>query len=528
MRTALRSILLAAAAVAVATLPAAAQTPKRGGILNFAIVAEPPTLDCHATTTFATIHPVAPAYNGLLRFRGDVNKKLEIVGDLAKSWEMSPDGLTWTFKLHDNVKFHDGSPMTSADVKASYERIVKPPAGVVSARKALHEEIKTIETPDATTVVFRLSEPNASMINNFASPFNCIYSAKKLAENPRYPDTEVFGTGPFMFGEHVKGSHFSGKRFDGYFEAGKPYLDGYKVYYVKSNAVVPGMQGGQFDAEFRGRTPKERDQLVEAMKDKVTVMEGPWTTGLLLIFNTKKKPFDDVRVRRALTMAIDRWNGSTALSKISMLKFVGGFTRTGSQWALPEEELLKLPGYSRDPNKAREEARRLLKEAGVENLKIRLVNRNVAEPYTPMGIYVVDQWRRIGVETDHQQLETKLYFDAQKEGNFDATIEFIADYVDDPSLQYQKLLTSKKSSISLAGHEDAILDDLFDKQSRTVDPAERRKLAHEFEKRVIDQAYAGMLYWWQRIVVLNSKIKGWELHAAHFTGQDLSNVWLDQ
>jgi peptide/nickel transport system substrate-binding protein len=524
----MKSALSALVAFGFAAGAVEAQTPKRGGVLNFSIVAEPPTFDCHATTTFATIHPVAPAYNGLLKFRGDVNKKMEVVGDLAKSWEMSPDGLTWTFKLHDNVKFHDGSPMTSADVKASYERIVKPPAGVVSARQALHEEIKTIETPDATTVVFKMSEPNATMINNFASPFNCIYSAKKLAENPKYPETEVFGTGAFKFKEYVKGASYEGARFDGYFEAGKPYLDGYKVFIVKSNSVVPGIQGGQFDAEFRGRTPKERDQLVDAMKDKVTVMEGPWTTGLLLVFNTKKKPFDDVRVRRALTMAIDRWGGSQALSKISMLKYVGGFTRTGSEWALPEAELVSMPGYSKDAAKAREEARRLLKEAGVENLKVRLVNRNVAEPYTPMGVYVVDQWRRIGVETDHQQLETKLYFDAQKEGNFDATVEFIADYVDDPSIQYQKLLTSKKSSIALAGHQDEKLDELFDRQSRTVDVAERRKLAHEFEKRVIDQAYAGMLFWWQRIVVINSKIKGWELHAAHFTGQDLSNVWLDQ
>ncbi|MFZ4806438.1 MAG: ABC transporter substrate-binding protein [Hyphomicrobiaceae bacterium] len=528
MKRLILNLVLAASAGAMLAAPVEAQTPKRGGVLSFSIVAEPPTLDCHATTTFATIHPVAPAYNGLLRFRGDVNKKLEITGDLSKSWEMSKDGLTYTFKLHDNVKFHDGSPMTSADVKASYERIVKPPAGIVSARQALHREITSIDTPDAGTVVFKLSAPNASMMNNFASPFNCVYSAKKLAENPRYPETEVLGTGPFKFKEYTKGSSYEGARFDGYFEPGKPYLDGYKVYIVKSNAVVPGMQGGQFDAEFRGRTPKERDQLVEAMKDKVTVMEGPWTTGLLLVFNTQKKPFDDVRVRRALTMAIDRWGGSTALSKISMLKFVGGFTRTGSEWALPEAELVKLPGYAKDAAKAREEAKRLLKEAGVENLKIKLVNRNVAEPYTPMGIYVVDQWRRIGVETDHQQLETKLYFDAQKERNFDATIEFIADYVDDPSLQFQKLLTSKKSSISLAGHEDTVLDELFDKQSRTIDPAERLKLAHEFDKRVIDQAYAGMLYWWQRIVVLNAKIKGWELHAAHFTGQDLSNVWLDQ
>ena len=522
-----RLLMMTAAAVMAAGFGSAmAETPKRGGVLNFATVAEPPTLDCHATTTFATIHPVRPSYNGLLQFRGDVNKKLEIVGDLAKSWEMTPNGLVWTFKLHEGVKFHDGTPMTSADVKASYERIVNPPEGIVSARRALHTDIKSIETPDANTVVFTLSRPNASMINNFASPFNCIYSAKKLAENPRYPDTEVMGTGPFKFKEFIKGQSYEGVRNDDYFEKGKPYLDGYKIFMVRSNAVVPGIQGGQFDAEFRGRTPRERDQLVQAMGDKIQVMEGPWTTSLLIVFNTQKKPFDDVRVRRALTMAIDRWGGSEPLSKISMLKFVGGFTRTGSEWALPPEELEKLPGYSRDINKAREEARRLLKEAGVENLKVNFVNRNIAEPYTPAGVYVVDQWRRIGVEADHKQLETRLYFDAQKNGDFDVTVEFIADYVDDPSIQYQKLLSKTKSSAALAGHSDTLVDELFDKQAVTVDFNERKKLAHELEKRVIDQAYAGMLFWWQRIIAINSRIRGWELHAAHFTGQDLTNVWL--
>jgi peptide/nickel transport system substrate-binding protein len=517
------------AALAAALAPSAiAQTPKKGGVLNFATVAEPPTLDCHATTTFATIHPVAPSYNGLLKFRGDVNKELKIVGDLAKSWEMAQDGLTYTFKLNEGVKFHDGTPFTSADVKASYDRIINPPTGIVSARRALHTDISAIETPDATTVVFKLSNPNGSMINNFASPFNCVYSAAKLTANPKYPDTEVMGTGAFKFKEYVKGATYEGVKNPDYFEAGKPHLDGYKVFMVKSNAVVPGIQGGQFDAEFRGRSPKERDQLVDAMKDKVTVMEGPWTTNLLLAFNTQKKPFDDVRVRRALTMAIDRWGGSEPLAKISMLKHVGGFMRPGSAYALPKEELEKLPGFGRDIAKQREEAKKLLAEAGVTSLKVNFVNRNLPEPYTPMGIYVVDQWRRIGVETDHKQLETKLYFDAQSNRDFDVTIEFIAEFADDPSIQLQKVLSSAKSKASLAGHSDKLVDDLFDQQAREVDPAKRIKLVQELDKRVSDQAYASMLFWWQRIIVNNAKVKGWELHAAHFTGQDLSDVWLDQ
>jgi peptide/nickel transport system substrate-binding protein len=518
---------LASVAALAATGAVWAQgAPKKGGILNYAVVAEPPTYDCHATVTFATLHPVRPHYNGLLRVTGDVNKKLTISSDLAESWDVAKDGLTYTFKLVKNAKFHDGTPFTSADVKASYERIINPPQGIVSVRKALHQDIASIETPDPQTVIFKLKAANGSMMNNFASPFNCIYSAAALAKDPNYPAKEPMGTGPFKYVKYEKGSSWEGKKHDGYHEAGKPYLDGYKAFFVKSNAVVPGIQGGQFDVEFRGRTPKERDQLVEAMKDKVTVMEGPWTTSLLLTFNTKKKPFDDVRVRQALTMALDRWGSAAPLSKISMLKHVGGFTRPGSEWALPEGDLVKLPGYDKDAGKAREAAKKLLADAGVTNLKVKLVNRNIAEPYTPGGVWIVSEWRKIGVETEHLQLENKAYFDSQKNGDFDATLEFISDFLDDPSLQFVKFVPNSPANVS--GAIDKKLEELFEKQSRIVDPAERRKVTQEFERHAITQSYSFMLYWWQRIIVMNKKVKGWELHASHFTGQDLSNVWLDQ
>ena len=193
------------------------------------------------------------------------------------------------------------------------------------------------------------------------------------------------GSGAFTLVSHVQGSSWEGKRFDGYFDQGKPYLDGYKAFFVKSNAVVPGILGGQFDAEFRGRNPSEKAQLLDKTKDNLAVFEGTWVNNLMLVFNTTRKPFDDIRVRQALSMAIDRWGGSDALSKISILKYVGGVMRPGYAMSLPEAELVKLPGFAKDINKSREEAKKLLEEAGVKDLKFKLLNRNVAEPYTPGG-----------------------------------------------------------------------------------------------------------------------------------------------
>ena len=329
--------ILRAAAAIIASLwlgtgLALADTPKKGGTLNFGVVAEPPNYDCHGSTTFALVHPIAPHYSLLVKFDGKEYPK--VIPDLAESWTVAPDKMSYTFKLRSGVKFHDGSPLTSADVKASYDRIISPPEGVVSIRKAYYEDL-IVETPDPNTVVFKLKNPMAGVMEALASPFNCIYSAAKLKQNPRYPETEIMGSGAFSFVGHVKGSTWEGKRFDGYYNKERPYLDGYKIFFVKSAAVVPGILGGQFDAEFRGRNPQEKGQLLDKMKDNLEVFEGTWVNNLMLVFNTTRKPFDDVKVRQALSMAIDRWGGSDALSKISILKFVGGVMRPGYSMSLP-------------------------------------------------------------------------------------------------------------------------------------------------------------------------------------------------
>ncbi len=117
----------------------AAETPKCGGLLKFAVSAEPPNYDCHAQTSFAFIHPVRPHYNTLLKF--DTAKYPAIKGDLAESWTVSKDGLTYTFKLHKGVKFHDGSTFSSEDIKATYDRLRNPPPGVRSLREASYADI---------------------------------------------------------------------------------------------------------------------------------------------------------------------------------------------------------------------------------------------------------------------------------------------------------------------------------------------------------------------------------------------------
>jgi peptide/nickel transport system substrate-binding protein len=516
-----------AAAVLMVTAPAMAQAPKRGGILKFAVSAEPPNYDCHANSSFAFIHPVRPHYSTLLKF--DAPHYPKIKGDLATSWEVSKDGLTYMFKLREGVKFHDGSAFSSADVKASYERIYNPPQGVISLRKAAYTDIASIETPDANTVVFKLKEPNASMLANFASPWDCIYSAAKLKEDPKWPEKHILGTGPFKFVEHAAGSHWVGERFEDYYEKGKPYLDGYRAFFIVNSAArINALQAGEVLAEFRGHSPADRDKLVKALGDKVTVQESPWVCSLVVTFNTEKKPFDDARVRRALSLAIDRWKGAEALSKIALVRHVGGLLRPGYEMATPEAELVKLPGYGKDIAKSRAEAKKLLAEAGVPNLKFKLTNRNVNMPYTPVGVFLINEWRQIGLNVEHEQLETRLYTNALRTGNYEAGLDFNCDFMDEPNLQLIKYISADKSSINYARYNDRTLDDLYNKQSSSTDPQERIKLIRAFEKRALEQAYTVPTIWWHRIIVLWKQVKGWDITPSHYLNQDLTDVWLDE
>jgi peptide/nickel transport system substrate-binding protein len=189
---------------------------------------------------------------------------------------------------------------------------------------------------------------------------------------------------------------------------------------------------------------------------------------------------------------------------------------------------MQIPGYDRNIEKSRVEARRLLKEAGVENLTFRLHNRTVAEPYTAIGVFLIDQWKRIGVAVEHSQVETSPYFGNLVEGKFDVAIYPVTAPADEVTAQHQTYLTNAKSPISYSRHTDKKLDDLWEQQSRALDPAKRKALVHEFERHLLTQNYSLSVSWWQRIIVHHKKIKGWHFSPSHFQGQDLVEVWLDQ
>jgi peptide/nickel transport system substrate-binding protein len=204
--------------------------------------------------------------------------------------------------------------------------------------------------------------------------------------------------------------------------------------------------------------------------------------------------------------------------------------RPGYFLAAGEKDLLSYPGFSRNIAASRAEAKKLLQEAGQENLTFTLTNRNVKMPYEPVGVFLIDQWRQIGVNVKHEQLETRLYLAAQQsdKATYDASLDFNCDYMDEPNLQLIKYLSPERSSLNYTGFADAKVDALYDQQSAEFDTKKRAGLLREIERQVLNDAYTIPTIWWQRTIVMDARVKGWKITPSHYLNQDLTNVWLDQ
>ena len=200
--------------------------------------------------------------------------------------------------------------------------------------------------------------------------------------------------------------------------------------------------------------------------------------------------------------------------------------RPGTEWALPEAELQKLPGFGRDMEKNRAEAKRLLAEAGYPNgFKVVLKNRNIRLPYQDFAVFAIQEWRKIGIEAENRPLETaSWYTDGRDTGNFELIIAPTADFIDDPDLFLNRYTTG--ASQNWGRFSDPAIDDLFSRQARAIDPAERRKLVIELQKTVLGNAYYMPGLWWRRNVVHWAKVKNYVAPPSHFTNQKLQDVWL--
>jgi len=519
------------AGLAMSAAPAEAQ--KQGGYLNFVVGSKIPSYDGHKEGTFGMIHPIRPFYSLLLRINPDnPQSTTDFICDLCEGKVPAPTngGKKFTFKIRTGVEFHDGTPLTSADLKATFDKLIFPPKGIPSARKAFFRMVEKVSAPNATTLVFDLKFPSGAFIPAVALPFNFTYSKKDLdTHGYTWHAKNINGTGAFKFVQHQKGAFVEGVRYDKFHHAGRPYLDGYKAISAPKLAVrVQAIRGDRAAIEFRGFPPKHRDDLVKALGDKITVQESDWNCMLQATPNQKRKPFGDPRVRQALTLGIDRWGGSKYLSRIAIVKTVGGVVFPNHPLAATKDELMKLKGYGTDVAKNRAAAKKLLEAAGKAGFSFEFNNRGVDQPYKVVGTWLIDQWKKIGLNVKQRvQPSPPFYATLRKKKDFDVSIDFNCQAVINPIVDITKFLGSAGNNYGQ--YADAELEKIYGKIERSGTEAEQRSLIRKYETRALSEmAHSAITLWWYKINPHRSYVKGWKVAPSHYLNQTLENIWLDK
>jgi peptide/nickel transport system substrate-binding protein len=527
-----RLLVTAGLGLALALPALADETPKPGGTLTYLIPADaPPSFDGHREETYATIHSVSPFYSTLIRINPEnPASTTDFVCDLCTEMpKPTEDGKTYTFKIRTGVTFQDSSPLTAADVAASWNEITFPPEGVLSARGSNYRDlIDKIEAPDPTTVVFHLKFATSAFLPALADPYAYIYEKKIIDTDPHWYEKNVMGSGPFNFVSYDVGQSIKGVKNPNYYHKGQPYLDGIVGIFAPKEATrVAALRADQAAIDFRGLPPSARDELKKDLGDKITVQESDWNCGSDLFFNEKKPPFDDPRIRRALTLAIDRWGGSQALSKIAIVKKVGGIVFPESPLAATDDELKQMAGFWPDIEKSRAEAKRLLHEAGADNLSFELLNRDVDQPYKYVGIWLLDQWAKIGVKVTQKVVPTGPWFASMRSGDFAVVHYPICHSIVNPVLDVQTYLPDSQEN--MGGAPDPKSTELYNKLLHETDPKAQHAEMVDFEKYIMDtQAHSTKVIWWNRIIPYRSYVQGFKISPSHYLNMDLATIWLDK
>lgn len=314
---------------------------------------------------------VGGCYSGLLQYHPVDPQR--IIGDLAESWEVADDGLSVTFHLRQGVKFHDGVPMTSADVKYTFDVTRDPPDGFVSSRKAVLSAVSSIDAPDDHTVIFNLRYPSPGLIANLCPNWFSVLPKHILEQGPM--KDVVVGTGPFKFVNYNRGNQIELVRNPDYFDPDCPFVDAIAVFIIPDQAsVMAYFRSGQLNV-FEAMEQSLAQEVETSMADEASVQRVPSLNAIALHFNLQVKPWDDVRVRKAVALAIDRTAATSVMFQGEAV--LGGMAPPGGSWTLPEDQLHAMPGFAPEQAPyALDQAKPLLAEAGFPHgFETRLVVR---------------------------------------------------------------------------------------------------------------------------------------------------------
>ncbi len=525
-------IALGAAGAPAATAGAAGQAPKRGGTLMATLNETPPSFSIHDETTIAAVWPTMPCYNNLVLF--DPLKTQEspntIIGELAERWSWQDDGRALVFFLRQGVKWHDGQPFTAKDVKYTFDTVRDAPGITqklrVNPRKLWYANVESIEAPDPHTVVFRLKHPQPSLLMMLASGYSAIYPSHIPLAELR---TKCVGTGPFKLKEYRPGEVLELTRNTDYFLPGRPYLDGIRYVIIKDRATrYAAIQAAQQHIAFPFEISKTLAENAKKAVPSLVVVETTNNVNDHLLVNFKRPLFQDARVRRALSLAIDR-KGYIQAGRQGAA-FPGGILLPPPYgvWGLPAAEQAKLPGLG-DPAAQKAEARKLLAEAGYgpgKPLKMTISTRAVGT-YIDIASYIVDQLKQVGVEGTLDQVETGVWHPKMTRREFDLAVNLTGIGPDDPDANlYENYKCG--SARNYSDYCNEAVDKLIDQQSQTRDMKKRLALVHEIDRKLQMDGARLMLGWSKEYMVMWPFVKNLVPHQSVYNYGRMQEVWLDK
>jgi peptide/nickel transport system substrate-binding protein len=417
-------------------LAAPEPNPKHGGVLRMGIPLRPPHFDVHQSGTIFNLGSQGCMFDNLIR-RDPRNGGKTIIPDLAHSWEIAKDGKTYTFHLRQGVHFHDGAELTSEDVKATFDRIIKPPQGISIPRSILFKSVSEIAAPDKYTVQFKLAEPRPVnfIMSAIASGWNVIVRKKTLEDNNyNLRKVEIYpGTGPFRSVKRVENESWTMEKNKDYWNKGLPYLEGIEMYHV-----LP------FSPEMGSAILSNRVDYVR-ITDPVTARKAKATAGITAVdhyqsviqatwINNKRQTLSEPRVRRAMHLVLDKPALVDVVKDVAPM-MVGGFIYPFSDFATPKEELSKRLGYQADQTGSIKEARALMAAAGhPDGIKgLDYMVREIATFKLWSQAIQAMLKEALNIECNLRTVVESVWFDDAASGNFDLAIGAIVSTLLDPS-----------------------------------------------------------------------------------------------
>lgn len=466
--------------------------------LIVAIQSDPTGLDPHTVTDRAAGIAIENLYNTLFTYTETYG---EAVPSLAESYEVSDDGLTYTLKLAEGVKFHSGNVMTSEDVKYSLERIQTS-----GARASQMEKISSIETPDENTVVITLSSQYAPFLTYLANPLNAIVEKAVVEENNGDINNVDAGTGPFMLAAWNTGSSVDMDAFEEYWEADKPKADTLQLKTITdATARATALRNGEIDMIIDA-TDQETAVLNGA--DGVVLETVPGTFWEYLGMNCESESLKDAKVRQAIAYAVDR-------NAINMSVKMGGAT------VLTEANIPATHDYyGQDEIYAArdiEKAKALLEEAGVEegSVNLKLTVGSDWQYQVDAAQMIKQQLAEIGINCEISAMESGVYFDGLNSGDFDLTVCGWSGFVDADEYLYDLFTT--EGAYNQQNYSNSEVDKLLEEGRVTVDEAARKEIYKEAQKLIAEDAPMAFLYMNSFTVAMRDNVKGYTVHPTAAT-----------